>query len=207
MWDWEGDVAVFKLLSNRAEDCSNSRAVLPVWKIHISYCIFKNRNFLVINADTIFNMRCKFIRLWRICGWVSALGFVIFVAYCIVTGRGVKPQELGGIVLWIWSGGIAGLVAYGIMAFLTRGEDVDSQYIKENHPKTWVYVFPKFYINGFTRLAFLYGKYGDEPDVRLDEIRQKGKQELYVLAFPLLLSICIFFSFFLWRVLGVLKVG
>ena len=150
-------------------------------------------------SESIFRFRCAFVEWWwHLSRLVTAVIVVIYV-YFFYAGRCLTPNEIGDLTMWIWYSCMAGAMAYTILAILTRGKDSESRYIKEKHPKTWDILFPRFGYNSPSRLAFLFGKHGDRPDERLEEIRRKRKRDFWILAYPGFLAVGVFFSFFFWR--------
>lgn len=161
----------------------------------------------MISIEQAVILRGRFIRFWQILCLLLAVAVAALYALCLFSGRGMSSGEVGGLALWTWVGGMIGVVFYSALFLYALGQEPDSLYMKSNHPELWKKIFPsRYFFHSAFLLAFCMGGLGDKTDHLLRELRLRWRRELYVLSLPFLLSICIFSTFSLWRMLGMLHV-
>ncbi|WP_319471195.1 hypothetical protein [uncultured Pseudodesulfovibrio sp.] len=160
-----------------------------------------------MNYEHVFELRKLFVKFWHIASWMLAVGLTLLFAYCLFSERGMSSGEVISLGMWLWYGGMAGVIILQILILCTLGKDLDSAYVKNTYPEIWKKLFPtKIIWNSLFILIFCLGKYGRNNDPRLQEIRLTWRHELYVFTLPFILSTYASLSFFLWQLTGIIHI-
>jgi hypothetical protein len=137
-----------------------------------------------------FNKLQKLILLWYI---IFTIICIVNIVYGIVFDN-YKESNYSFAFILPFIQPIFLLIFYIIYTFyyyFNFYEKKENIYIKENYPHIWKKLHPwgDFSINGFAGIMFMMGKYDDNHDKQLNEIRYKYRNTVFLTILPFIIII------------------